>query len=204
MIELSIPLEVHLQQTAGLHSRLCPRQVLGVRMARFACQWFGIDPALERKQIFVYMEIGRCAADGVTAVTYASLTNQMMQLVPYGKVAATFVDLRSGAALRVSEHPNSRNAAVALPSDAATSWEKQLHGYQVLPDEALLRWQTVRLEKPVPVIPEKHAVTCSQCGDRVNEHQEVMRDGQPLCKACAFGAYYVEQEASCLMSLSPS
>src|SRR5687767_997909 len=103
MIELSISLETHLQQTAALHSRLCPRQVLGVRMARFACQWFGIDPALERRQLFVYMEIGRCAADGVIAVTYASPTNQLMQLVPYGKVAATFVDLRSGAALRVSE-----------------------------------------------------------------------------------------------------
>jgi formylmethanofuran dehydrogenase subunit E len=202
MTALTISLDEHLRRSVMLHSRLCPRQVLGVRMARFACGWFGIDPAVERRQLFVYMEIGRCAADGVMVVTCATPTNQLMQLVPYGKVAATFVHLPSGEALRVSEHPQSRAAALALPINAPSAWEKQLLAYQTLPDEVLLRWKRVKLPAPLPVIPEKHSATCDQCGDRVNEHQEVDQAGAVLCKACAFGAYYVEQEVECVMFLS--
>jgi formylmethanofuran dehydrogenase subunit E len=193
-MELSVSLEEHLRQSAMLHSRLCPRQVLGVRMARFACRWFGIDPALERRQIFVYMEIGRCAADGVMVVTCASPTNQLMQLIPYGKVAATFVHLRTGDSLRVSEHPGCREAALVSSDGSCPPWERQLQAYQTLPDDRLLRYQKVKLQTPVPTIPEKYSISCSACGDRVNEHQEVSLAGNVLCKACALGAYYEEAE----------
>jgi formylmethanofuran dehydrogenase subunit E len=171
-------------------------------MARLACMWLGVDPAIERKRIFVYMEIGRCGADGVIVVTYASPQNQLMQLIPYGKVAATFVHLDTGRALRVSEHPGSREAVKVLSIPAESSWEAQLLGYQILPDELLLRWQPVTVQMPIPHIPEKHAVNCAQCGDHINEKQEVMRDGVPLCKACAHGAYYqvLHEEALCEMS----
>ena len=74
-MELSLSLQEHLARSAMLHSRLCPRQVLGVRMARIACGLLGIDPAFERKSIYVFMEIGRCAADAVMIVTGASPTN---------------------------------------------------------------------------------------------------------------------------------
>src|SRR5215211_2615655 len=100
-MELSLSLQEHLARSAMLHSRLCPRQVLGVRMARLACVLLGIDPALERKSIYVYMEIGRCAADAVMVVTGASPTNELMRLMGYGKVAATFVSRSSGEAARV-------------------------------------------------------------------------------------------------------
>lgn len=194
-MELSISLDEHLRRSALLHSRLCPRQVLGVRMARFACRWFGIDPALERHQMFVFMEIGRCAADGVMVVTYASPTNQLMQLMPYGKVAATFVNLRTGESLRVNEHPQCREAAVAFSAGCESVWERQLQAYQMLTDDILLRYQQVKLQTPIPCIPEKYSISCSACGERVNEHQEVSRSGAVLCKTCALGAYYEEIEA---------
>jgi formylmethanofuran dehydrogenase subunit E len=202
-MELTLSLDEHLRRSAMLHNRLCPRQVLGVRMARFACGWFGVDPAVERGQLYIYMEIGRCAADGVMVVTCATPTNQMMKLIPYGKVAATFVHLPSGEALRVSEHPQSRTASLMLAINASSAWEKQLQAYQELPDDMLLRWQRVKLPTPLPFIPEKHAATCHRCGDCINEHQEIDQTGTILCKACAFGAYYVEQETECPMSLSP-
>ncbi len=192
---LSISLNTHLDQVAALHTRLCPRQVLGVRMARFACTYLGIDPALERRQIYVCMEIGRCAADGVMVVTYASPMNQLMQLIPYGKVAATFVDLRSGAALRVSEHTQSRMAASQLSIQANSKWERELKAYQVLPDESILLWQDVTVNLSGPSIPEKHSIACALCGDRVHEREEVERDEFALCKACAIGAYYSAEKA---------
>jgi formylmethanofuran dehydrogenase subunit E len=196
MITLMRRLDEHLAASAALHTRLCPQQVIGVRMARLACTLLEIDPAIQRKQIFVFMECRRCAADGVIAVTGASPTNRLMAFVDYGKVAATFVALRTGGALRVSEHPASRATAVEMIPELP-KWEAQLQAYQTMPDDQLLRWETVRLHQPLPHIPEKHAVHCEK---RVNEHCEVVVRGQVLCKGCARGAYYcvVAQTSSVL------
>lgn len=192
-MELSVSLSEHLARSVMLHSRLCPRQVLGVRMARLACTLLGIDPAIERKSVYVYMEIGRCAADAVMVVTGASPTNELMRLMGYGKVAATFVSIKSGEAVRVSEHRESRDIAVELLPDLP-AWEAQRDAYQIMPDEQLFQWQTVHLNADLPLIPEKHAVNCHNCGDRVNEASEVLIAGQPWCKACAFGAYFVADD----------
>ncbi len=189
-MELSISLQEHLAHAAFLHRRLCPRQVLGVRMARLACVQLGIDPALQHKRMMVYMENGHCAADGVIAVTRASPTNQRMQLVPYGKIAATFVNLITGQAVRVCEHPHCRETAIGLLPDEPSSWTAHLKAYQIMSDEQLLSWQSVELLTRLPEIPGKHAVTCNQCGDRVHEHCEVQINDMLFCRACAYGAYY--------------
>jgi formylmethanofuran dehydrogenase subunit E len=189
MIALTRRLDEHLAVSAALHTRLCPQQVIGVRMARLACALLKIDPAIQRKQIFVYMECRRCAADGVIAVTGASPTNRLMAFMDYGKVAATFVSLRTGEALRVSEHPASRTTAMHMIPDLP-KWEAQLQAYQTMPDDLLLRWESVGLYQALPHIPEKHAVTCAKCGERVNEHCEVVVSEQVLCRACARGTYY--------------
>lgn len=189
MITLSRSQEEHLSISTALHTCLCPRQVIGVRMARLACTQLGVDPDLNRKQIFVFMECGRCAADGVIAVTGASPTNLLMQLMDYGKLAATFVNLQTRMALRVCENPQSRQyAAEMLPH--LPSWEGQRDAYQIMPDDHLLCWQPVQLMTPIPSIPEKHSVRCDVCGDKISEHCEVTIGAQVLCKACAYGAYY--------------
>ena len=166
-------------------------------MARFACVWLDVDPALQHKRIFVYMENGHCVADGVIAVTHASPTNQLMQLLPYGKMAATFVNLVTGKAVRVAEHPNCRETAIALLPEVSPSWTAQLQAYQSMPDELLLSWQPVEVLAPLPELQKKYSVTCSQCGDRVHEHCEVQVEGAVLCKICAFGAYYKVAEPVC-------
>jgi formylmethanofuran dehydrogenase subunit E len=194
LIELSVSLEAHLAHSSATHRRLCPRQVLGVRMARFACIQLGIDPAIQRKRLFVYMENGHCIADGVIAVTYASPTNGLMQLLPYGKMAATFVDMETGRALRVREHPDSRQTGACFLPEITSPWTAQLHAYQIMPDELLLSWQAVVLTAALPKMAGKHKVACKACGDLVHEHCEVLLNGLTLCKACADGAYYKSME----------
>src|SRR5258708_36660726 len=125
-MELTLSFQEHLARSAILHTRLCPRQVLGVRMARFACQWLAIDPAVERKRIFVFMELARCPADGVMVVTGASPTNSFMKLMTYGKVAATFVDLLTNRAVRVSEHHDCRQTAQQMMPANLAPWQAQL------------------------------------------------------------------------------
>lgn len=190
MMELSLSLQEHLNRSAMLHSKLCPRQVLGVRMARLACVLLGVDPALNRKSVYVYMETGHCAADGVMVVTGASPNNGLMRLVGYGKLAATFVLRSSGDAIRVSERYESRDIAMNIMPELPP-WKAQRDAYQFMPDDQLFHWEHVLLNESVPVLGKKHSVTCQHCGDRISEHAEVIADGQILCQICAGDVYFV-------------
>lgn len=190
MMNLSLTLEEHLTRSAILHSKLCPRQVLGVRMARLACALLNVDPAVQRKSIYVYMETGHCAADGVMVVTGASPTNGLMRLVSYGKLAATFVHRKSGEAFRVSERYESRESAAQMMPELSR-WEAQLATYQIMPDDQLFRWQPVLLKETLPVVGAKHSATCQNCGDRISDHAEKIIDGRTLCQICTVGAYFV-------------
>jgi formylmethanofuran dehydrogenase subunit E len=190
MMELSLSLQEHLERSAILHSKLCPRQVLGVRMARLACTLLGVDPALNRKSIYVYMETGHCAADGVMVVTGSSPSNGLMQLVAYGKLAATFVYRGTGEAFRVSERFESRHTATTL-MPRLSRWEAQLAAYQIMPEHDLFRWESVLLRETLPLIRPKHSATCQHCGDRISDHAERLVDGQTLCQVCAGGAYFI-------------
>jgi len=150
------------------------------------------------------MEIGHCAADGVITVTNASLTNGLMQLIDYGKLAATFVHLPTNRAVRVSENQFSRALAVQMMPDAHSSWEAQQRAYQFMPDEQLLSWDEVSLSIPPPKISKKHAVFCDTCGDKVHEHCEVLVENRTLCKPCAYGAYYsASQEVKSILCPPP-
>lgn len=189
-MKLSLTIEQHLERCSILHPCLCPRQVLGIRLARFACEYLGVDPLIERKQLFVYMEMGRCFADAVIVVTGASPTNELMQLMDYGKAAATFVNLQTGQAVRVKEHPTSRQAAIDMMPRNMDAWQAQLQAYQMMPDSLLLCWEEVELLSPIPETPEKHSITCDECHDRINEHREVIIQGKTLCRPCAYGSYY--------------
>lgn len=192
-MELAISFDKHLAIASSLHTHLCPKQIIGVRMARFACRYLGIDPALKtnRRKLFVYMEIGHCVADGVMAVTRCSPLNSLMQLIDYGKVAATFLNLESKIALRVSENPQSKSHAMDIVT-TISQWKAQLQTYPHMRDEMLLSWQEVELVRLPPTLPGKPVkVTCVRCGDSIHEHQERMINSEPVCKPCAEGAYFV-------------
>ena len=192
-MEMNLSLQEHLTRSAMLHSKLCPRQVLGVRMARLACSLLGIDPSIHRKSIYVYMETGHCAADGVMVVTGASPINGLMRLVGYGKLAATFVGLSNSQTIRVSERYESRETAMQLMPELSR-WEAQRAAYQIMPDDQLFRWQPVFLREPPPGIKKKHSATCQSCGDRISDYAEIVIDGKTLCQVCADGGYFVSAE----------
>jgi formylmethanofuran dehydrogenase subunit E len=136
------------------------------------------------------METGHCAADGVMVVTGASPTNGLMRLVGYGKLAATFVNRKSGEAIRVSERYESRESAAELMPEMSR-WEAQLAAYQIMPEQELFRWHPVLLKESLPIMRPKYSVTCQHCGDRISDHAEKVIDGQTLCQICAVGAYFV-------------
>jgi formylmethanofuran dehydrogenase subunit E len=181
-----------LQETAALHRHLCPRQVLGVRMGLWAGDLLGIAVPQSAKQLLTIVETDGCFADGVAVATNCWVGRRTMRVEDYGKVAATFVDTSSGAAVRIAPHPDARHAAHPYAPEARNRWQAMLLGYQRMPVGELLVAQPVILVKTVDEI-VSHAgrrVHCACCGEEVVNEREVVREGLILCRACAGEAYY--------------
>lgn len=165
------------------HGHLCHGMVMGVRMARYGCRQLGIDDPRSYRDLLVYVEMDRCASDAVSVVCGVSLGKRRLKWVDYGKLAATFVDLATGRALRLAPQPDVPHAGREVdPIEFWKDWS----------DEALFSCMPVTMEIPEedrPGHPSRTAV-CERCGEKINDGREVVQGGETLCKACACGAYY--------------
>lgn len=183
-----------LEASAALHSHLCPRQVIGVRMGMRAAIELGLDlpQAGKNKRLFTFMETDGCAADGVSVATGCWVGRRTMRIVDFGKVAATFVDTLTGSAVRIFPHPDCRNSARQQIPDNIKRWQAMLMAYQTMPDEELLIAQPVVLSVSLEAIISRPKVRtlCDHCGEEIINEREVWVSGQCLCRACAGEAYY--------------
>jgi formylmethanofuran dehydrogenase subunit E len=189
-------MEELLSRAESSHGHMCAGQVLGVRMALLGCERVGItDPrGAEQKNIIVFVEIDRCAADAINTVTGCRLGKRTMKYLDYGKLAATFLNTKTGEAVRVVALDTSREAADRAFPEIENKHHRQLHAYKVLPEEELFKVERVRVrvnDEDRPGRPVSR-VKCDECGEGINDRREVMRDGRTLCRACAGEAYYVK------------
>lgn len=174
------------------HDHLCPRQVLGVRIGLYAGELFGFAlPSLD-KRLFAFVETDGCLTDGIAVATGCWWGNRTMRLVDYGKSAATFVDMQTENAIRISPSLESRARARDYAPTAPDRWHAQLAAYQVMPNSELLQAHEVVLSVSLKEIISRHGgrVICEECGEDIINEREMRRDGIILCRACASGAYY--------------
>src|SRR5438132_14159603 len=102
----------YLELATVAHGHLCAGQVLGVRLAMLGLRELGIDdPIAERKRLVTCVEIDRCVTDAVAVVANCRLGKRALKFRDWGKVAATFVDLQTGRAIRVAAKESSKQAA---------------------------------------------------------------------------------------------
>jgi formylmethanofuran dehydrogenase subunit E len=183
-----------LKQSAKYHRHLCPRQVLGVRMGLLAGEMLGLDMPQphKRKRLFTIVETDGCAADGVSVATNCWVGRRTLRVEDYGKVAATFVDKKTGQAVRIVPRDTIRQEASSFAPEARNKWEAMLFGYQNMPATDLLLVQEVTLKTPIEKIisrPRQKAI-CDVCGEEIMNEREIAGGGMVLCRACAGQAYY--------------
>jgi formylmethanofuran dehydrogenase subunit E len=185
-------LDEYLKLAAVAHGHLCAGQVLGVRLAMLGLRQIGIeDPVKDRKRLVTYVEIDRCVTDAVALVANCRLGKRSLKFLDWGKVAATFVDLQSGRAVRVSAKESSKQRA----RDMFPEMEKdagQQKAYAELPDDALfdVAWCSVEVEPHDLPGFKGPRVVCAECGEGVNFKREVVVDGRTLCRGCAGARYF--------------
>ncbi len=187
-------LDEYLADAAAAHGHLCAGQVLGVRMAMLGLAKLGLDDprGKDRKRLVTFVEIDRCATDAVAVVTGCRLGKRALKFRDWGKVAATFVDVESGRAVRIAARESSKQLAQSMHPEVHNRNEQQMQAYHEMADADLFDLQWVKVELPPEEFPgyKGERVVCAQCGEGINFRREVRKDGRVLCRSCAGESYY--------------
>jgi formylmethanofuran dehydrogenase subunit E len=185
-------LDEYLDEAAQAHGHICAGQVLGVRLAMMGLRELGIeDPVRDRKRLVTYVEIDRCMTDAVALVAGCRLGKRALKFFDWGKVAATFLDLSTGRAVRIVVREESKKRANEM-FPALEKEQGQQKAYRVLRDDELFEKQWVTVELRPEDMPgfKGPRVVCEKCGEGVNFKREIIQDGRALCRACAGASYY--------------
>ena len=176
------------------HGHMCAGQILGLRLALYGLRLLGIDDPTgrHRKRLVTYVEIDRCATDAISVVTGCRLGKRALKFLDYGKMAATFVDLETGRAVRVCALESSKQRAREMFPDIEDKNRQQMAAYRQLPDDELFAATWVKVQVRPEDLPgfKGPRVVCARCGEGISFRREVEQQGQTLCRACAGGAYY--------------
>jgi formylmethanofuran dehydrogenase subunit E len=171
------------------HGHMCAGQILGVRMALLGLKTLGIEDPLgtDRKRLVTFVEIDRCATDAIGMVTGCRLGKRTLKFRDWGKMAATFVDLSSGASVRVIALENSRELAQQLHPEIDSKSRQQMLAYRELDDSQLFRIERVRVHVDPAELPGFKAdrVVCARCGEGINFGRFEEVAGQVFCLSCA-------------------
>ena len=186
------PLELILYESAKRHKHLCPRQILGARMALLAGEVLGMELPRVDKRLLIIAETDGCAVDGIIAATGCNVGGRTLRILDFGKVAATFVDTYTEDAIRIIPSGESRSLALNQAPNARNDWEAMLLSYQVMPVQDLFRCQHVCLNSSLAEIiskPSKKA-RCEICDEEIINGREVLLNDLLLCRSCAGEKYY--------------
>jgi formylmethanofuran dehydrogenase subunit E len=190
-----------LERHERTHDNLCPGTLLALRLALLGCASVGIkDPrGADRKNLIVWIEIDRWLADAVEVVTGARLGKRTLKFLDYGKLAATFLNVETGKAVRIVALESSRGLADLRHPEIESKYDRQMRTYLEAAEEELFGVTDVGVQvgaKDLPGHPRSRVV-CSKCGEAVNDGREIsLPDGIALCRPCVYGSYYQPQQKS--------
>jgi formylmethanofuran dehydrogenase subunit E len=138
------------------------------------------------------VEIDRCATDAVAVVTGCRLGKRALKFRDWGKMAATFVDVSTGKAVRIAAKESSKTLARQLHPELEDKNQQQMLAYREMSDDDLFTTQWVKVDLPPEEFPgyKGERIVCEMCSEGINFHREVVRDGKTLCKSCAGESYY--------------
>ena len=184
----------YLRDAEQAHGHICAGQVLGIRLALLGLRILEIDDPVgkDRKRLVTFVEIDRCATDAIGVVTGCRLGKRALKFRDWGKMAATFVDIANGKAIRIAAKESSKALARQLHPEIENKNQQQMLAYRELSDEDLFTTQWVTVDLPAEEFPgyKGERMACEACGEGINFRREVRRDGKILCRACAGESYY--------------
>jgi formylmethanofuran dehydrogenase subunit E len=166
--------------------------VLGVRIGLAGLATLGLETPISKQSGLIIVETDGCFADGVEVATGATIGHRTLRVNDFGKIAATFANVKTGKTVRISPGSDVRERAWLYAPDQNKRYFAQMQGYQSMPDEELFRFEEVVLNPSLDElisIPNARAV-CERCGEEIINERQVPVDGVLLCRTCANMGYY--------------
>lgn len=171
-----------LKEASNYHGHLCSGQVLGVRMARLGLKILEIDNPKNYKDLIVYIETDRCLADAIGTVTGCKIGKRTLKVKSFGKMAATFYDIRTKKSFRIYKKFN----------EYAKEGEDIVEFFNRFSDKDLFNIEEVKLnikKEDLPGPPCK-VEKCSICHEEILHGNEVIKGNRIICKSCNGEQYY--------------
>lgn len=188
-------LDEEIERAAVLHGKLCPGTVIGVRMAMLGLSKINITDAKgkERKDFLVFVENDRCPVDALQSVTGARLSSRSLKFFDYGKMAASFLNLKTSKAVRLICPDYVRDKVDLYIRDKGLGKrEKEIEAYKVMPEAELFVVMDIEISIPPEDMPGKHVpnILCESCRESISDKKEIVVKGKVVCKPCAGLGYY--------------
>jgi formylmethanofuran dehydrogenase subunit E len=189
-----------LEKSMQDHDHLCPRQILGVRIGMAGIKALNFTEPPKKKELLVITETDGCFVDGVIAATDCTVGHRTLRVEDYGKVAVTFVDTKTGKAIRIAPALDIRQRAYQCVPHEPRHYFAQMQAYQIMPDDVMFTFTEVHLTTPVEEIVSRPGirVDCDGCGEEIMNEREILHDGSILCRTCAGYGYYQSNFEICL------
>ncbi len=200
----SADLEGLLRQAEAVHGHLCPFVSLGVKAGQYAMKHLDTG-STGMEEVVAIVECNNCFTDGIQVVTGCTFGNNALIYKDLGKTAVTVARRADGAAVRLVVQPDYRERLFEKYPAAGPLFEKvvvqrqatheDLHRFQHVWEGMAKRELAAPLEEQLTikeltiVVPEYAriyaSVICTCCGEAVMEPKARLKEGQPVCLACA-------------------
>ncbi len=189
------------QEVVAFHGHSCPGLAIGYRAAIAGLRELGVYRPRDEELVAI-VENDACGIDAVQVVAGTTLGKGNLIFRDYGKRAYTFINRKTGDAVRVAERPEfserkgdpemtrlRRKVADGTATDAEEKEFSRLSGAYVrellaLPEEEMFSISRVTVE-----VPERarifRSVRCSICGETVAESRARVREGRIVCIPCS-------------------
>lgn len=193
--------EITYDAAVAFHGHTCPGLALGYRAAQHALHVLHAERA-EDEDLVAIVENDACGVDAVQVLAGCSAGKGNLILRDLGKHAYTFINRKTGKAVRLVQRPEplieridpvaSALRGKVMSGNATPAEHREFHERQAgviqkilsIPVEELFIVQEIR-----PEIPERarifRSVPCAVCGEMVAEHRARVRDGKIVCMPCA-------------------
>jgi len=199
-----------LYKAGELHGHLCNYLTYGVIASYIGVRELGVK-STGMEEVVAIVETNNCFSDGVQMVTGCSFGNNALIYRDLGKTAVT-VAKRDGEAIRISLDPDYEDSLAEKYPESNELWDRiVVKRENVAPEvhERMMKlfaeisinelsgntYEMFRIKHIKIKVPEYApifaSVRCSVCGENVMETKAVVKEGKPVCRACAGREYCV-------------
>ena len=188
-------------EAARFHGHICPGLALGYRAAEVALERLRSGRA-EDEELVTIAETDACGVDAIQFLTGCTVGKGNLLFKDHGKHAFTFINRRTGEAVRVIGNPSFD--AGSLAPDLAPIRARVMQGRVSDEEFAEYRRRTERMVDAILDIPAEtlfsiqdvdagiperarifRSVPCAKCGEMTAESRIRVEDGKFVCYACS-------------------